>query len=357
MRTGSRCVCRRRREDNGGAWLLDITGTATVDLLVAVLAPRPQVVERFAETKTVYRTVYRDRYVTPRAYHSYWIYEPSRYYTVHYHGIWPYRYFIGPWDYRHYDPTFRPYRYHYGPIYRPRPPARHRANGQDRIHAAEPRRISRELVQLRRNHPAPANPLSPRAAGPVRATRAIKTHAIKRQSALTRDCALSTTPATQFPPASPSAAAPCVQLRQAMSAAERSDGSNAGRRQRIAQPRVRPRRPAAIPCARTPAANPHRTSPRAQPTRRPASSHPMRANARANLHRASPQAQTTPQRAIPRTPSFERQSRPPAAPARIARPPTATTRQPSAAPARPRSSEPPARRSAPARARPTFERR
>ena len=151
-------------EDNGGAWLLDITGAATVNLLVAVLEPRPAVVEKIAHTKTVYRTrtVYRDRAVYPRSYHSYWIYEPSRYYTVHYHGIWPYRYFIGPWDSRYYDLAYRPYRYHYGPIYRShrhsRPGHRYGHRGVRDAHgrsgaAVASRRISADLVRLRRDHP------------------------------------------------------------------------------------------------------------------------------------------------------------------------------------------------------------
>ena len=151
-------------EDNGGAWLLDITGAATVNLLVAVLEPRPAVVEKIAHTKTVYRTrtVYRDRAVYPRSYHSYWIYEPSRYYTVHYHGIWPYRYFIGPWDSRYYDLAYRPYRYHYGPIYRSHRHSRpghsygnrraRDAHGRSGAAVAS-RRISADLVRLRRDHP------------------------------------------------------------------------------------------------------------------------------------------------------------------------------------------------------------
>ncbi len=149
-------------EDLGGAWLLDVTGGVTVDMLVAVLTPRPQLVAAYDETRTVYRTsrttVYRDRVVYPRTYHVHWIYDPSRYYVYHYHGIWPYRYYIGPWEYRYYDLSYRPYRYHYGPIYRARPHGyRYRGRIRDvrpaRSVAREFRRIDPELVKLRRNHP------------------------------------------------------------------------------------------------------------------------------------------------------------------------------------------------------------
>lgn len=151
-------------EDLGGAWLLDIAGDATVDLVVAVLQPQPR---RVAEARTVYRTttVYR----SSPAREVFWIYDPARYYVVHYHGAWPYRYFIGPWSYRYYDLAYRPHRYHYGPIYRPwnwredarayrygRPADRRRGDRpavqQPRSQAA-PRRIAPSLVQLRRAHP------------------------------------------------------------------------------------------------------------------------------------------------------------------------------------------------------------
>ena len=151
-------------EDLGGAWLLDIAGDATVDLVVAVLQPQPR---RVAEARTVYRTttVYRSSPVRE----VFWIYDPARYYVVHYHGAWPYRYFIGPWSYRYYDLAYRPHRHHYGPIYRPwnwRDDARAYRYGraadrrrgdrpvaqQPRSQAA-PRRIAPSLVQLRRAHP------------------------------------------------------------------------------------------------------------------------------------------------------------------------------------------------------------
>lgn len=154
-------------EELGGAWLLDVTGGVTLDMLVAVLTPRPRLVADYEEKKTVYRTsrttVYRDRVAYPRTYHVHWIYDPNRYYVYHYHGIWPYRYYIGPWEYRYYDLSYRPYRRHYGPIYRPRPPRyrhhgyRYRARIRDaappRRAAREFRRIDPELVKLRHNHP------------------------------------------------------------------------------------------------------------------------------------------------------------------------------------------------------------
>lgn len=150
-------------EELGGAWLLDIVGDATVDMVVAVLQPQPR---RVAEARTVYRTttVYRSSPVRE----VFWIYDPARYYVVHYHGAWPYRYFIGPWSYRYYDLAYRPHRYHYGPIYRawhwrdagPRRyghTAERRRSDRPAEQAprsqAAPRRIAPALVQLRRAHP------------------------------------------------------------------------------------------------------------------------------------------------------------------------------------------------------------
>lgn len=146
-------------EDLGGAWLLDIHGDATVDLVVAVLEPRPRLV---SEARTVYRTttVYRPARGVREVF---WIYDPGRYYVYHYHGVWPYRYFIGPWTYRYYDLAYRPHRHHYGPLYRPAP-WRDGARGHrhvrrsDQAPAPRPparpaRRIAPELVQLRRTHP------------------------------------------------------------------------------------------------------------------------------------------------------------------------------------------------------------
>lgn len=148
-------------EDLQGAWLLDITGAVTVDFLVAVLEPRPPLVE-VAKTTTRRSTVYGS---TPTVHHTHWIYEPSRYYVYHYHDVWRYRYFIGPWSYRYYDLRYRPYRLHYGPLFRPYRPYRSRSYGQwrnrgyrdepapRRAAAAAPRRIDPQLVKLRRSHP------------------------------------------------------------------------------------------------------------------------------------------------------------------------------------------------------------
>ena len=147
-------------EDLEGAWLLDINGDVTVDLLVAVLEPRPKVVEVARTTAHRTRTVYRSVPPQPTTLHTHWIYEPSRYYVYHYHDVWPYRYYIGPWTYRYYDLGFRPHRFHYGPLYRPRQhwywqDQRFRDGPRDgrRPQAAEQRRIDPQLVKLRRNHP------------------------------------------------------------------------------------------------------------------------------------------------------------------------------------------------------------
>lgn len=148
-------------EDLQGAWLLDITGAVTVDFLVAVLEPRPPVVE-VAKTTTRRSAVYSS---APTVHHTHWIYEPSRYYIYHYHDVWRYRYFIGPWSYRYYDLGYRPYRFHYGPLFRPYRLYRSRSYGQwrnrgygdeaapRRATAAAPRRIDPQLVKLRRSHP------------------------------------------------------------------------------------------------------------------------------------------------------------------------------------------------------------
>ena len=145
-------------DDLGGAWLLDLTGAVTVEMLVAVLEPKPRLVEEATTTFTTYRTrtVYSERY--PRTHYVHWLYDPTRYYVYHDYGIWPYRYFIGAWDYRYYDLGYRPHYHHYGPIYRER--HRHQRTFRERernqrgaVVFAERRRISPELVKLRRNHP------------------------------------------------------------------------------------------------------------------------------------------------------------------------------------------------------------
>lgn len=144
-------------EDLGGAWLLDIVGDATVDLVAVVLEPRPRLV---AEARTVYRTTTVYRPARPVR-EVFWIYDPDRYYVYHYYGTWPYRYFIGPWSYRYYDLAYRPHRYHYGPLFRPahwrdgwrRGRHAHRDPAGPRPAALAPRRIAPELAQLRRTHP------------------------------------------------------------------------------------------------------------------------------------------------------------------------------------------------------------
>ena len=144
-------------EDLGGAWLLYLGGAVTVDLLVAVLAPKPPVAEQAAAAYTVYRTrtIYRERTAWPHSHGVLWLYNPARYYVYHDYGIWPYRYFIGPWDFRYYDLAYRPHHHHYAPLHRPyraQAGRRGRTDWQGAV-AAEPRRISSQLVNLRRNHP------------------------------------------------------------------------------------------------------------------------------------------------------------------------------------------------------------
>ena len=144
-------------EDLGGAWLLYLGGAVTVDLLVAVLAPKPPVAEQAAAAYTVYRTrtIYRERTAWPHHHGVLWLYNPARYYVYHDYGIWPYRYFIGPWDFRYYDLAYRPHHHHYAPLHRPyRAQAGRRGRPDWRgADAAQPRRISSQLVNLRRNHP------------------------------------------------------------------------------------------------------------------------------------------------------------------------------------------------------------
>ncbi len=101
-------------EELGGAWLLDLVGDVTVDMLVAVLEPSPEAAALLSgpSTRTVYRVVDgRRAKVTTR-----WVHSPHYYHVYHYHHGWPYRYFWGPW---HYELVYRPhfrhhYRYHDG---------------------------------------------------------------------------------------------------------------------------------------------------------------------------------------------------------------------------------------------------
>lgn len=146
-------------------WVVDFTGALDLNLLVAVLEPRPtmlaqaggsvrqvavvdggeaettepvetvepvgevvhavEVVEAEPEPRTqvhavavveqpVYRTrtVYR---VVDRPVHTYsvsWVYDPARYYVFRDYGGWTYRYFPGTWDWRCYDLSFRLQRHH-----------------------------------------------------------------------------------------------------------------------------------------------------------------------------------------------------------------------------------------------------
>ena len=150
-------------EDPSGAWLLDVEGDVTIDLLVAVLEPPAEVVKE----RTVYRTrtIYRDVVdVYPRTYQAFWIYDPMRYYTVHYHGgIWPYRYFIGPWDFRYYDLAYRPHHLGFVHYRRYRDDRRYRRGWRDdrrRPRIDEPLvrdvrddRRERRMAALKRSHP------------------------------------------------------------------------------------------------------------------------------------------------------------------------------------------------------------
>lgn len=146
----------------GVEWVIDFTGGLDLNLLVAVLEPRPallaatatvrevvaedsippeeplaepaaevvqsvEVVEPVTATPTVvkevavveqpvYRTQTIYRYVDRPVYryHVSWIYDPARYYVFRDYGGWTYRYFPGTWDWRCYNPSFRlPIRYHH----------------------------------------------------------------------------------------------------------------------------------------------------------------------------------------------------------------------------------------------------
>ena len=157
----------------GVDWVVDFTGALDLNLLVAVLEPRTEllaaatatvrevvvedqvpadqageavevvqsveVVEEPASTQTVvkdvavveqpvYRTKTVYRYVD-RPVYSYrvsWIYDPARYYVFSNYGGWSYRYFPGTWDWRFYDLSFRlPSRHHHHDRHR------HRADRHD----------------------------------------------------------------------------------------------------------------------------------------------------------------------------------------------------------------------------------
>ena len=124
-------------EDLGGAWLLDLVGDVTVDMLVAVLEPSPEAAALLSgpPTRTVYRVVDgRRANVTTR-----WVHSPHYYHVYHYHHGWPYRYFWGPW---HYELVYRPhFRHHY---------RHHDGHRQARHKLRDTRRHHRKL---RRIHP------------------------------------------------------------------------------------------------------------------------------------------------------------------------------------------------------------
>ena len=165
----------------GVEWVVDFTGALDLNLLVAVLEPRtallaaatatvrevvvedsippeeplaepaaevvqsvevvepvtatPTVVQEVAvveqpvyRTQTVYRYVDRPVY----RYRVSWIYDPARYYVFRDYGGWTYRYFVGTWDWRYYNPSFRlPIRHHHHDRHRHHDHDRHR-HGADR---------------------------------------------------------------------------------------------------------------------------------------------------------------------------------------------------------------------------------
>ena len=122
--------------DPGGAWLLDVVGDVTVDMLVAVLEPRPAAAATHtaAPTRTVYRLVdgHRTRVVTR------WVHSPHYYHVYHYHHGWPYRYFRGAWRY---DLVYRPRHTHY------------RYHHRDRHARHHHRDVHKRHRKLRRIHP------------------------------------------------------------------------------------------------------------------------------------------------------------------------------------------------------------
>ena len=94
-------------EELGGAWLLDLVGDVTVDMLVAVLEPTPNAAAKHSPPRT--RTVYRVVDGRPATVITRWVHSPARYHVYHYHHGWPYRYFWGPW---HYNLVYRPHYRH-----------------------------------------------------------------------------------------------------------------------------------------------------------------------------------------------------------------------------------------------------
>lgn len=168
----------------GVHWVVDFTGALDLNLLVAVLEPRSEmlaaatatvrevvvedevpagepgvvvedppvevvksveVVEPAVATSTVVnevaiveqpvyhtRTVYRyvDRPVY--RYRVSWIYDPARYYVFRDYGGWTYRYFPGTWDWRCYNLSFRlPSRHHHHDRHHRHDSHRHRADRHD----------------------------------------------------------------------------------------------------------------------------------------------------------------------------------------------------------------------------------
>lgn len=118
-----------------GAWLLDLVGDVTVDMLVAVLEPLPEAAALHSPTRT--RTVYRVVDDRPAKVTTRWVHSPYYYHVYHYHHGWPYRYFWGPW---HYELVYRPHHRHY----------RHHGHRQVRHKHRDSRRHHRKL---RRIHP------------------------------------------------------------------------------------------------------------------------------------------------------------------------------------------------------------
>ena len=173
--------------DEGTAWVVDFTGAVDLNLLVAVLEPRPGVVPTASATvrqvaldpvdtvsgeavdagevvtsievvdaataepavhvtvdavEVVERPVYRTRNVyyvddRPRVVRTYspvWIYQPAHHYVFRHHQGWSYRYFAGTWDWRCYDLSYRHPHHHrsYGRSrddHRLRSDRRHRSDG------------------------------------------------------------------------------------------------------------------------------------------------------------------------------------------------------------------------------------